>query len=173
MCHGEGEPSTYRMESSAVDYDGDGDIEEGVAEELAGLKDALYSAIQVYAADVAGTPIAYSCAAYPYFFIDTNADGEAGDDEANYGNKYASWTPRLLQAAYNLQVAKKDPGAFAHGSCFTIRLRIWMQQRSRVCSAMITATSRVRRKHSATGMRMARFQEAVPAATLQKDCLCI
>jgi hypothetical protein len=122
MCHGEGEPSTYRMESSAVDYDGDGDIEEGVAEEIAGLKDVLYAAIQAYAADVAGSPIAYSSAAYPYFFIDTNADGEAGDDEANYGNKYASWTPRLLQAAYNLQVAKKDPGGFAHGGKYIIQL---------------------------------------------------
>ena len=25
MCHGDGEPATFRMESSAVDYDGDGD----------------------------------------------------------------------------------------------------------------------------------------------------
>ena len=32
-------------------------------------------------------PIAYDSHAYPYFFIDTNADGEAGEDEANFGNQ--------------------------------------------------------------------------------------
>jgi hypothetical protein len=122
MCHGEGEPATYRMESSAVDYDGDGDLEEGVAAEIAGLQDALYAALQAYAADVAGTAVVYDSSAYPYFFIDTNADGEVTEGEAIYPNQYASWTPRLLQAAYNYQVSLKDPGAFAHGGKYIIQL---------------------------------------------------
>ena len=122
MCHGEGEPQTYRMEGSAVDYDGDGDLEEGVSFEIAGLQEALYVAMQAYAADVAGAAIAYDSHAYPYFFNDTNADGEAGEDEANFGNQYATWTPRLLQAAYNYQVSLKDPGAFAHGGKYIIQL---------------------------------------------------
>ncbi|NIQ11394.1 MAG: hypothetical protein GWO08_16235, partial [Gammaproteobacteria bacterium] len=45
-----------RMLSSAVDYDGDGDIEEGIYFEIKGLKEQLYAAIQAYAAD-AGTAI--------------------------------------------------------------------------------------------------------------------
>jgi len=122
VCHGDGEPSTFRMESSAVDYDGDGDLGEGIATEIAGLQETLYGALQAYAADVAGTAIAYDSHAYPYFFIDTNADGVAGEDEANYGNQYASWTPRLLQAAYNYQVSLKDPGGFAHGGKYIMQL---------------------------------------------------
>ena len=122
MCHGEGEPSTFRMESSAVDYDGDGDLEEGISTEIAGLQDVLYAAIQSYAADVAGSALVYDSHAYPYFFNDANGDGEAGEDEANYGNKYAAWTPRLLQAAYNYQVSLKDPGAYAHGGKYIIQL---------------------------------------------------
>jgi hypothetical protein len=122
LCHGEGEPSTYRMASSAVDYDGDGDLEEGVADEIAGLQETLYGALQAYSAEVAGSPVVYSSSSYPYFFIDTNADGEAGDDEAAYPNRYVTWTPRLLQAAYNYQVSLKDPGAFAHGGKYIIEL---------------------------------------------------
>jgi len=121
-CHGAGETQTYRMEGSAVDYDGDGDLEEGIATEITGLQEVLYGAMQSYSADVAGAAIAYDSQAYPYFFNDTNADGEAGEDEANYGNQYATWTPRLLQAAYNYQVSLKDPGGFAHGGKYIMQL---------------------------------------------------
>lgn len=121
-CHGEGDPDTYRMVSSAVDYDGDGDLEEGIASEIAGLQEALYGALQAYAADVAGTALVYDSHAYPYFFIDTDGDGEVTEGEAIYPNQYASWTPRLLQAAYNYQVSLKDPGAFAHGGKYIIQL---------------------------------------------------
>jgi hypothetical protein len=103
-----------RMPTSMVDHDGDGDVAEGMHSELEGLQETLYAAIQAYAANVAGSPIAYDAVAYPYFFIDTNANGTADPDEANFGNKYASFTPRLLEAAYNFQFYEKDPGAFAH-----------------------------------------------------------
>jgi hypothetical protein len=98
-----------RMPSSAVDYDGDGDVEEGVYYELEGLQEILYGAIQAYAADVAGTPIVYDAASHPYWFSE---DGEG----------YASWTARLAKAAYNYQVSMKDPGAFAHGGKYIIQL---------------------------------------------------
>ncbi|MGD8605221.1 MAG: cytochrome c3 family protein [Anaerolineales bacterium] len=111
-----------RMPGSSMDYDGDGDIEEGIAFEIAGLQEKLYAAIQAYASETAGTAIAYSPDAYPYFFVDTNGDGEAGEDEANFGNRYASWTPRLLRAAYNYQMSIKDPGAYAHGGKYIIEL---------------------------------------------------
>ena len=63
-----------RMEGSLADYDGDGDIEEGIYYELDGLREMLYTGIQAYAAEVAGTPIVYESHTYPYFFIDTNGD---------------------------------------------------------------------------------------------------
>jgi len=111
-----------RMAGSIADYDGDGDSEEGIASEIEGLKEKLYMGIQAYGSEVIGDAIVYESHTYPYFFIDTNADGEAGEDEANYGNQYANWTPRLLKAAYNYQMATKDPGAFAHGGKYIIQL---------------------------------------------------
>lgn len=107
-----------RMRGSLVDYDGDGDVEEGIYFELEGVREFLSQGIQMYAEEVAGTPIVYDSASYPYFFIDTNADGQASEDEAAFSN----WTPRLLKAAYNYQVSIKDPGAFAHGGKYIIEL---------------------------------------------------
>jgi hypothetical protein len=111
-----------RMPSSAVDYDGDGNVEEGIFYELEGLQEILYAAIQAYAADVVGTPIAYNAASHPYFFVDTDESGEAEEEESVRDNAYNAWTPRLLKAAYNYQVSVKDPGAFAHGGKYIIEL---------------------------------------------------
>lgn len=111
-----------RMYGSAVDYDGDGNTDEGVYYEIEGLRELLYQAIQAYAEDVAGTPVVYDSHAYPYFFIDTDGDGEASEEEANYGNQYNAWTGRLTKAAYNYQVSVKDPGAYAHGGKYIIQL---------------------------------------------------
>jgi hypothetical protein len=126
VCHS-GVSSTddlkdIRMAGSLVDYDGDGDISEGIYYEIEGLREMLYQGVQAYASEVAGTAIAYDAHAYPYFFTDTDADGQADEDEANYGNRYASWTGRLAKAAYNYQVSLKDPGAFAHGGKYIIQL---------------------------------------------------
>lgn len=111
-----------RMAGSMVDYDGDGDITEGVAFEIDGLREMLYQAIQAYASEVAGAPIVYDAGAYPYFFNDTNANGAVDEGEAVFPNSYKSWTARLLKAAYNYQVSTKDPGAFAHGGKYIIQL---------------------------------------------------
>jgi len=97
-----------RMVSSAVDYDGDGDITEGIAAEIEGLQALLLQNIEAYADEVAGAPISYDAHAYPYFL------GEDGG--------YAAWTPRLLKAAYNYQLSLKDPGAYAHGGKYIIQL---------------------------------------------------
>ncbi len=111
-----------RWVSSAVDYDGDGDLSEGIYYEITGLQDLLYSAIQAYAKEVAGTAIIYSKDAYPYFFIDTNENGEVDEGEATFPNRYVTWTPRLEKAAYNFQTSKKDPGGYAHGGKYIIQL---------------------------------------------------
>ena len=92
-----------------TDFDGDGDTEEGIAGEVETLHEALYVAIQAYASDTVGTPIKYNSHAYPYWFTE--------DDE-----RYGTWTPRLLQAAYNYQYAAKDPGGFAHNGKYVIQL---------------------------------------------------
>ncbi len=114
--------SDIRMAGSLVDYDGDGDTSEGIAAELEGLQGMLLQAIQAYGSEVAGAAITYDKVAYPYFFIDTNEDGQTSEDEAQFGNAYASWTGRLLKAAYNYQTAVKDPGAYAHGGKYIIQL---------------------------------------------------
>jgi hypothetical protein len=93
----------------ATDYDGDGDTEEGIAGEIETLHEELYAAMQAYAADVAGTPIEYNAQRYPYFFDDA-------------GERFAAWTPRLLQAAYNYQYGAKDPGAYAHNGKYIIQV---------------------------------------------------
>lgn len=107
-----------RMAGSLVDYDGDGDMSEGIAGEIEGMRLALYAAIQAYAADTLGAPLVYDAAAYPYFFGDANADGAVTEGEEGF----ASWSPRLLRAAYNFQVVSKDPGGFAHGGKYLIQL---------------------------------------------------
>jgi hypothetical protein len=111
-----------RMPGSLVDYDGDGDLDEGVFFELEGLRERLYEALQMYASEVAGAPLVYSSGAYPYFFLDTNDDGVTDDDEAVFPNQFNMWTPRLVKAAYNYQVSLKDPGNFAHGGKYHMQL---------------------------------------------------
>ena len=64
----------------------------------------------------------YDSHAYPYFFVDTNGDGEATPDEANYGNQYKAWTPTLLKAAYNYQYVQKDPGGYAHNAAYILQV---------------------------------------------------
>lgn len=111
-----------RMAGSLADYDGDGDTEEGVAGEIETLQEMLMATIQVYASEVVGTPIGYNSASYPYFFVDGNDDGEIGEDEAAYPNRYTAFTPALLRATYNYQVSRKDPGGYAHNPEYHIQL---------------------------------------------------
>jgi hypothetical protein len=112
---------TIRMVSSNPDYDGDGDVEEGMYYEIEGLQASLMAEIQTYAADKAGTGIVYDSAAYPYWFADADGDG-APDQGENGPTGYSTWTARLLKAAYNYQVSLKDPGAFAHGNKYIVQL---------------------------------------------------
>lgn len=109
------------IRTSQQDFDGDGDTSEGIAAPIAALHAQLGEAITVYASEVAGAPILYADR-YPYFFNDTNADGEVTDGEAVFPNRYESWTPRLLRAAYNYQYVSKDTGAYAHNPHYALQL---------------------------------------------------
>lgn len=111
-----------RSVGSGVDYDGDGDIEEGIAGEIEGLQEMLYAAMQLYASEIVGTPIIYDSHSYPYFFLDTDGDGAVTEGEASFPNRYNAFTPVLLQAAYNYQVTLKDPGGYAHNPDYHIQL---------------------------------------------------
>jgi hypothetical protein len=111
-----------RMNDSLVDYNGNGDVKEGLYYEVDGLRNMLLQAIMNYAKEVIKTPIVYDAATNPYFFIDTNADGKADKEELVSTNNYNAWTARLLKAAFNYQTAIKDPGGYAHGSKYIIEL---------------------------------------------------
>ncbi|MHC4931941.1 MAG: cytochrome c3 family protein, partial [Planctomycetota bacterium] len=123
-CHtGISSPREIRMASSfSRDYDGDGVRSGAILSEIQGLVVLCYDAIQAYARDVTGEPIIYEGHTYPYFFHDTNGNGEVDPGEAIYPNQYSSWTARLLRAAYNYQVANKDPGGYAHNAKYIIQL---------------------------------------------------
>ncbi|NLS79013.1 MAG: polyheme membrane-associated cytochrome C [Chloroflexi bacterium] len=103
------------------DYDGDGNIKEGVHGEIETLHDALYVAIRDYARTVVGKPIAYNPDAFPYFFNDANDDGVASAEEAVAANRYASWTPRLVRLTYNYGFVLKDPGSYAHNPRYVLQ----------------------------------------------------
>jgi hypothetical protein len=105
-----------------IDYNGNGDLTEPIAAEMGSFYDALLVQIQDYATNTLGTPIAYNSGAYPYWFIDTNANGVADPEESNRDNAYATWTPNLLRAAYNYQYVTKDPGAFAHNPDYVMQV---------------------------------------------------
>lgn len=109
------------MASKGRDYDGDGDVTEGLYGEIDTLRANLLTAIKAYAAEKGTDKICYGTA-YPYFFIDTDGDGECDATESAYGNKYAKFSARLVRATYNYQMAKKDPGAFAHNGKYIIQL---------------------------------------------------
>ncbi len=52
--------------------------------------------------------IVYNSHSYPYYFDDA-------------GERYATWTPSLVKAAYNYQYSQKDPGAFAHNGKYVLQ----------------------------------------------------
>jgi hypothetical protein len=77
----------------------------------------LYGAIQDYAINglPQASPVYYDDAAYPYWFKD-NGMG------SNYGNRYTDFDFDMLTAAYNYQVALKDPGGFIHNGTYIEQL---------------------------------------------------
>lgn len=111
-----------RMVSSVNDFNGNGDVKEGIAAEVNGVQATLLKAITAYAKDVAGLGIVYDGATYPYFLQDKDGDGKADLDDKKAAISYSKWTPRLLKAAFNYQMASKDPGAFAHNPKYAIQL---------------------------------------------------
>jgi len=120
-CH-KGAETVRDIRTTPADIDGDGNVKEGISAEISTLHEKLGEAIGLYAKDVTGKPVAYDEHAYPYFFNDLNGDGVSDPDEAKFPNRYQSWTPRLLRAAYNYQFLAKEHGAYAHNPRYAIQL---------------------------------------------------
>lgn len=91
------------------DFDGDGNVREGIAAEIETLHDRLLQAMQHYAAelpDAAG----FNYTSNSPFFVD------------DQGQSFAQWTPRLLRAAYNYRVVDISPGSYAHNPTYVLQL---------------------------------------------------
>lgn len=105
------------------DYDGDGNKEESVKDEILGLEAALYARMQAYAFSM-GSPLVYAADAYPYFLNDTNGNGLVDPGEATRANGYVSFNAALLKAAYNLHLSKKEPAGYIHNSEYVAQLLV-------------------------------------------------
>jgi hypothetical protein len=94
------------IRSTNVDYDGDGDTAEGIAAEIEALQVELLRALQIYASVTEGCePLGYE-----------------GGFENDRGEPYATWTPRLLKAAYNYHYTVVESGNYAHNARYAIQL---------------------------------------------------
>ncbi len=77
-CHREvtDKASLRKIRISKADRDGNGDVNEGIAQEVEHMRGKLLAAILDYAKTVNAKPVVYELEAYPYFFNDKNGNGE-------------------------------------------------------------------------------------------------
>jgi len=110
------EADLRQIRTSGVDYDGDGNTEEPIREEMVSFRETLYAAIQAYGDEVVGQPITYDPVAFPYFYAGS------GGEELTFDDAYDSWTPRLVKAAYNYHYSWADGGAYVHNAEYVMQL---------------------------------------------------
>ena len=55
---------------------------------------------------------------------DNEGHPDVDDGETGFGNQYSDWTPELIRAAHNYQLARKDPGAYVHNFPYITQLLI-------------------------------------------------
>jgi len=122
-CHiGVKNTRDIRYIGSFEDYDGDGNITEGMYYEIEHLKGYLLDTMQAYARTVTKAPIAYDPNTNPYYFNDLNNNGQVDSNEATSANAYNKFSNRLLRAAYNYQVSVKEPCGYVHNGKYMIEL---------------------------------------------------
>ncbi|WP_201741968.1 cytochrome c3 family protein [Mangrovicoccus ximenensis] len=119
ICHQTGDDKAIRI--SRQSHDGSGDTSKGIYEDIKANSAVLMAAIERYAAEVAGVPVVYDGAHYPYFFADANGDGLA-DQQDGRAVRYDAWTPRLLKAAYNWKAVNADHGIHVHNPHYALEL---------------------------------------------------
>ena len=88
-----------------IDYDGDGDISEGLASEIATLEEKLRLSLDVYTASEGLDELVVTRS-----FVNGN------------GDSYSTWTPRLLRAAFNYQFSALGSGGYVHNPQYIIQL---------------------------------------------------
>lgn len=118
-CHETGNSKAIRI--SRQSYDGSGNLQQGIYDDIVKNKERLFALIVEYARETAGTPIVYDAGRHPYFFADGNADG-VPDQRDGKPVPYASWTPRLLKAAYNWKFVGADAGIHVHNPHYALQL---------------------------------------------------
>lgn len=118
-CHQADDPRAIRI--SRQSYDGSGDTSKGIRGDIETNAALLMEFIGRYASDVSSAPLVYDGNRYPYFFEDANRDGRV-DETDGQAVAYASWTPRLLRAAYNWKLVTSDGGAYAHNPHYALEL---------------------------------------------------
>jgi hypothetical protein len=125
--HPGADPDTFTFDgirpNSIPDLNGNGDTSESIKDEIKALEEDLYAALQAYGFKV-NQPVIYDSHAYPYFFNDTNGNGEIDPGEAIYPNAYMFPTAKMLKAAYNYQVSKKEPHGFIHNPFYIGQLLV-------------------------------------------------
>ena len=138
FCHGQdvsqpnpgSDPANFKFSGirpyTTPDYDGDGNTTESIQAEIQGLETTLYAWIQNYAANNIAGPDNYIIYAdnYPYFFIDTDMDGQVDPGENIFPRMYAKFDLTLMRAAYNYQFSKKEPHGFIHNSLYIAQLLV-------------------------------------------------
>jgi len=118
-CHASGKAAEIRI--SRVSFDGSGDLKKGIRADISANANRLMAMMEDYAARVAGVPVLYDGSRHPYFFADANGDGVA-DQADGKPVAYASWTPRLLKAAYNWKFVNSDAGIHVHNPHYALEL---------------------------------------------------
>lgn len=82
----------------------------------------LLSQLDAYATVQLNAPIVYDTNAYPYFFADLNNNNVADPEEVAFSNAFTSFDDKLLRAAYNYQMALKDPAGYVHNGTYIRQL---------------------------------------------------
>ena len=93
------------------DYDGDGNTEESLENEIRSIEAVLLAQILSYATNTIGVPIAYDAHAYPYFLKAA-------------GGSYRDFDAALLKAAYNYHASIKEPHGYIHNSRYIAQLLV-------------------------------------------------
>jgi len=118
-CHTSGNAADIRI--SRVSFDGSGNLKKGIRQDIAANAARLMGMLEDYAAKVARVPLHYDGSRHPYFFADANGDGVA-DQLDGKPVPYASWTPRMLKAAYNWKFVGSDKGIHVHNPHYALEL---------------------------------------------------
>ncbi|MGF1464715.1 MAG: Ig domain-containing protein [Sandaracinaceae bacterium] len=107
-----------RASTSLSDYDGDGDTSEGIADEIDGLLELLYRAIQTYSVEAPIFRICFDEATGNWFVDDDESAGPCDEGETE---AYSSWTPRLLGAAVTYETVRAARAAYVHNPRYAIQ----------------------------------------------------